>query len=202
MTDDNRHSKYSIPAIDVLPSNPLDSPKHQIRHTVDCFRSRNSPRSPRLSDKASTKSDVGFGDRFAFLKSKQAVPTAYRPFPGLIDIIPRSGTANSFAAREHSPLLLCDEYDPNESFTSSVHLDGYNSRQNALLVPLICVTPNTRVIDTGYHNFWVALEVTAVLQRPENEHRSSSEGITSQSQKASHSEFGEMSQENGSTALF
>lgn len=184
------HNSHTVPATNNMPLSPRYNLDNRDECDMDSVQSRHIPR---LRGKACTKSDIGFRDQFAFLTSKRSVPTAYRPFPGLIDIIQRSTTANSFENTVPSPMVMCNEYEHvDDPFTSPLPRHGSDYTPSALLVPLVCVTPDTRVIDTGCHNVWVAVEIMADLCRPENEHRGSSEGIIPRSQKSSRSaELGE-----------
>lgn len=157
---------------------------HQNGQIIDCHRSCHSPR---LRDKAYTKSDIGFRDHFAFLTPKRAVPTAYRPFPGIINTIHRSGTATFPAGRKLSHPRICEEGSSSDDpFTSSLRLNEYGQIPSVpLLVPLVYVTSETRVVDTGYQNFWVAVEIMASLDQAASDSRTSSEAITSGIQKPS-----------------
>lgn len=149
---------------------------------IDCLRSRHSPR---LRDKAYTKSEIGFRDHFAFLTPKRAVPTAYRPFPGLVNTLHRCGAANFFAERKLSQPRICEEESSvHDPFTTSLRLNEHGQTPSApLLVPLVYVTPEMRVVDTGYQNFWVAVEITAHTGRPASDYRNSPQAITSGFQK-------------------
>lgn len=168
-----------------MPVNLSYNSNHRNGHMIDCLRSRHSPR---LRDKAYTKSEVGFRDHFAFLTPKRAVPTAYRPFPGLINTIHRCGTANFFAESKLSQPRICEESWVDDPFATSLRLKEHGQTPSApLLVPLVCITPETRVVDTGYQNFWVAVEVTAHTCQSTSEYRNSSEATTSGIQEASHS---------------
>lgn len=171
-----------------MPVHLSNNSNHRNGHMIDCLRSRHSPR---LRDKAHTKSEIGFRDHFAFLTPKRAVPTAYRPFPGLINTIHRCGTANFFAESKLSQRRICEE-EPSvdDPFTTSVRLQERGQTPSApLLVPLVYVTPETRVVDTGYQRFWVAVEVTAHTGQSASDYRNSSEAIKPGIRKSSH--FGE-----------
>lgn len=88
---------------------------------------------------------MGFRDQFAFLSPRNGVSPPYRPFPGLLgDIIHRSRTSHT---------LSCGESDDPFSSQPSSPL--------SIAAPEVVVTPDTRVVDHGYHNFWVAVEITA-----------------------------------------
>ncbi|KAJ4389975.1 hypothetical protein N0V93_007448 [Gnomoniopsis smithogilvyi] len=153
----------------------------------ESVRSRHSPR---LRGKAFTKSDVGFRDQFAFLTSRRTMPTAYRPFPGLINFIHGPGTTKDSVERQLSPSTPCAESEAFvDPFTSSLRFNDHGSPPIIpILVPIVCVTPDARVIDTGYHNFWVAVEVTADLHRPGEESRDRLETITPRSHDSTRSE--------------
>lgn len=70
----------------------------------------------------------------------------YRPFPGLLgDIIQRSRTSNALVARGDSD--------------GPLHLPRNEHGDCSILVPEVRVTPDTKTVDHGYHNFWVAIEV-------------------------------------------
>lgn len=127
-----------------------------------------------MRGKAFARSAVGFRDQFALLNAQRAIPGAYRPFPGLMDIIQRSQTANGFSQRAPSPLeLYKDETALHDPFTSSLHQSDCELTPDGLLLPDVCVTPDTRVVDSGYYNFWVAVEVLARLHRPQNDQKDS-----------------------------
>lgn len=186
------HDGYSTYISGPLPSNLQYGYITRDAHATDSLRSRHSPR---LRGKAFAKSAVGFTDQFAFLNSQQTNSSPYRPFPGLVDIIQqRSQTANAFACREPSPLTLCtDETRTNDPFSLSPHQDRCGSVPAALLVPDIMFVPDARVLDSGYHNFWVAIEVSARLHRPEHGRRDSSQCMTPESQRSSRSvELGQL----------
>lgn len=188
------YNTHRVPTNQVLSLGLCYSPNSRDGHTVDSFRSRHSPR---LRGRAYTKSDVGFRDQFAFLTSKRTVPAVYRPFPGFMSIIQRSGTADSFPYREPSALPPCDHYRASDDpFTSPIPLEDYDLTPSAsLLVPIVRVTPDKRVIDTGYHNFWVAVQVTADLYQSGNLDGDSPDNNTPRSQKSSRSaEIGEICQ--------
>lgn len=177
------YDSHSIPMTNCL---PFDSShyNHNIldEHTNGSLRSRHSPR---LRDKAYTKSDVAFRDRFAFLASKRTVPTSYRPFPGPANFVHGSGLTKLSAERELLSLIPCGESDASDDpFTSPTWPDSQACSQ--ILAPIVCVTPDTRVIDMGCHNLWVAVEVAAILHRPEDEDRNSLENITRQLQASTH----------------
>lgn len=97
-----------------------------------------------------------------------------------------SGSVNSTAERELSPITQRGEYEASDDpFTSSVGWGDHGLTEIApLLVPFVCVTPETRVIDMGYHNFWVAVEITASLHRPSDERMNPFESITPRSQQS------------------
>lgn len=187
------YDSHSAPKTSVLPMNMSRDPSHRNGHIIDCFRSRHCPK---LRDKAYTKSELGFRDHFAFLTPKRAVPTAYRPFTGLINTLHGSGTANFFAERKISQPIICEEQSsPDDPFMSSMRRNEHGQTPSMpLLVPVVFITPETRVVDTGYQNLWVAVEVTAYTGQPASDDRSSSEAVTSHSQKPSH--YGEQCKTN------
>lgn len=79
-------------------------------------------------------------------------------------------TSGSSIPGEPSPSMPCEEEDASDDpFASSLRRGGHESASSGILVPTICVTPDTRIIDSGYHNFWVAVEVTTDLRRFEDE---------------------------------
>lgn len=187
------YDSRSAPRTSVLPVNLSRDPGQRYGHIIDCFRSRHSPR---FRDKAYTKSEVGFRDHFAFLTPKRAVPTAYRPFPGLINTLHGSGTANFFAERKLSQPMICEEESsPDDPFMSSWRRNEHHQTASVpLLVPFVNFTPETRVVDTGYQNLWVAVEVTTHTGQPASDYRNSSEARTSRLQRSSHyGEQGKMS---------
>lgn len=104
---------------------------------------------PKLRGKGLAKSAVGFRDQFAFLSPRNGVSPPYRPFPGLLgDIIQRSRTSHT---------LPCGDLD--DPFSSQPSDDEPSTL--SIVAPDVVVTPDTRVVDHGYHNFWVAVEITA-----------------------------------------
>lgn len=104
---------------------------------------------PKLRGKGLTKSAVGFRDQFAFLSPRNGVSPPYRPFPGLLgDIIQRSRTSHT---------LPCSDLD--DPFSSQPSDDEPSTL--SIVAPDVVVTPDTRVVDHSYHNFWVAVEITA-----------------------------------------
>ncbi|KAK2613635.1 hypothetical protein N8I77_000535 [Diaporthe amygdali] len=109
-----------------------------------------SRRLPKLRGKGHAKSAVGFRDQFAFLSPHNGVSPPYRPFPGLLcDIIQKSKTSHT---------LPCSNSDDPFLQLSDGESDIPSS---SIIAPEVTVTPDTRVVDYGYHNFWVAVEVTA-----------------------------------------
>lgn len=104
---------------------------------------------PKLRGKGLAKSAVGFRDQFAFLSPRNGVSPPYRPFPGLLgDIMQRSRTSHT---------LPCGDSD--DPFSSQPAVDEPSTL--SLVMPDVKVTPDTRVVDHGNHNFWVAVEITA-----------------------------------------
>lgn len=139
-----------------------------------------------MRDKANTKSEVGFREQFGFMNSNQPVATAYRPFPGLFNMLQQSRTGESFVSSGPSPSMPCDSDDvPDDPFTSPLRYDDGDLMPNGFLVPTVCVTPDTRIIDCGYHNFWVAVEVMADLLQPDPRQQSPCEDATSRSRQSS-----------------
>lgn len=164
------------------PSNSHCNQRSRNTYAMDSFRSCHSPR---LREKPSVKSAVGFREQSTLMGS-QIIPGAPRPFPGLIDIIQRSQTANGFGCRETSPLALCnDDAASDDPFTSSQNQSDYDLTAGALLVPDVCITPDSRVIDNGCHDFWVAIEISGHLHRHWDDNREISAGVTPQSQEPS-----------------
>lgn len=128
---------------------------------TNSFRSRHSPR---LRGKAFAKSAVCFRDQFGCLESQHALPDTYNPPPRFTgDIFQKPRILDTLTRQVPSPLLLDSETGSINDLTSS-------QRQDALLVPDICVTPDTRVFDRGYPNFWVAIEISAHWHRPLHNH--------------------------------
>ncbi|KAI3397759.1 hypothetical protein diail_10412 [Diaporthe ilicicola] len=108
-----------------------------------------SRRLPKLRGKGLAKSAVGFRDQFCFLSPRNGVSPPYRPFPGLLgDIIQRSRTSHT--------LPSSDSDDPFSTRLSKEEPDTL-----PIVTPEVTVTADTRVVDHGYHNFWVAVEITA-----------------------------------------
>lgn len=108
-----------------------------------------SRRLPKLRGKGLAKSAVGFRDQFTFLSPRNGVSPPYRPFPGLVgDIIQRSRTSHT---------VPCGDSD--DPFSSQPSDDETST--HSLVAPEVVVTPDTRVLDYGYHNFWVAVEIAA-----------------------------------------
>lgn len=108
-----------------------------------------SRRLPKLRGKGLAKSAVGFRDQFAFLSPRNGVSPPYRPFPGLLgDIIQRSRTSHTLPYGD-SDDPFCSQPSDDEPGTSSI------------VTPEVAVTPDTRVVDHGCYNFWVAVEITA-----------------------------------------
>lgn len=107
---------YAVPATGILPVNLRYSPANRDSHDMDFFRSRDSPK---LRNKAYTKSEAGFRDQFTFMNSNQAIPSKYRPFPGFQNMIQRSMTSGGSVPGEASPSIPCDENNaPDDPFTS------------------------------------------------------------------------------------
>lgn len=108
-----------------------------------------SRRLPKLRGKGLAKSAVGFRDQFSCLSPRNGVSPPYRPFPGLLgDIIQRSRTSHT--------LPSSDSDDPFSSQPSDEEPGTLS-----IVTPKVAVTADTRVVDHGYHNFWVAVEITA-----------------------------------------
>lgn len=183
-----RHNYNSgVQATGTLSLNALSNQTNRDSHAMDPFRSHNSPR---MRDKAYTKSEAGFRDQFAFMKSNQAIPSAYRPFPGLIPMLQRSRTGDGFVNGERSPMPCGEDDASDDSFTSSPRHDEHGRMHSRILVPSICVTPDTRVVHSGYHNFWVAVEVTAELHRPDHDNKSAFEGTTTSQNSSGSAQIG------------
>lgn len=121
------------------------------------------------------------------MSSQKAISNAYRPFPGLIDIIQRSQTANGFVCRETSPLTSCNDDAFEDPFTSSQAQSEYDLTPGTLLVPDVCITPDTRVFDNNCHNLWVAIEISGCLHRRGHDGGELSQGATPRSQESSRS---------------
>ncbi|KAF3767590.1 hypothetical protein M406DRAFT_328662 [Cryphonectria parasitica EP155] len=150
-------------------------------HAMDSFRPRHSPK---LRGRGLVRSAAGFRDQFSILNSQQAISTAHCPFPGLIDIIQRSKTANSLSCREPSPLALCNDGEVSDDpFTTPTRHTDYDIELGTLLVPDVRITPETRVVDTGYQSFWIAVEISARLHRPDHGLEDSAEDHIPRSQR-------------------
>lgn len=133
-------------------------------HAVDSFQSRHSSE---MRGKELAKSTIGLRDPFAFWNSQQAKYTGPRPFPRVMEIGQRSHTSNSFLRREPSPpTLRAHETASHDPFGPSPHQEQHDLTSSALVVPNVRFVPDARVVDSGYHNFWVAIEVSAYLNRP------------------------------------
>ncbi|KAL1861325.1 hypothetical protein Daus18300_009001 [Diaporthe australafricana] len=116
----------------------------ELRSTGSC----SSRRLPKLRGKGLAKSAVGFRDQFPCLSPRSGVSPPYRPFPGLLgDIIQRSRTSNTLPSS-----------DSDDPFSSP--LSKKEPSTPSLVTPEVVVTADTRVVDHGYHNFWVAVEIT------------------------------------------
>lgn len=84
------------------------------------------------------------------MSPRQGMSPPYRPFPGLLgDIIQRSRTSHKLVRSEWE--------DP-----SLTYLPGDPPRTWSILLPEVRITPDTKVINYGYHNFWVAIEVEGI----------------------------------------
>lgn len=158
------------------------------------MESSRSCNSPRLRGKTFARSAVGFRDQFTFLETPYTVLNAYRQLPGSSrDPFHTSRIANNVSRRTLSPLLL--EFDNCRGNEASIPLsaqDACDSSLHALLVPDICVTPETRVIGSGYHNFWVATEVIARWHVPGQDEVDAPESSGLRSSHFPHStDFGE-----------
>lgn len=133
-------------------------------HAVESFQSRHSPE---MRGKELTTPTVGLRDPFAFWNSQQAKKNGPHPFPRVMEIGQRSHTSNSFQRHEPSPLTLrAHETASDDPFGPSFHHKQRDLTSSALVVPNVRFVPDARVVDSGYHNFWVAIEVSAYLNRP------------------------------------
>lgn len=119
--------------------------------------------SPQLRGKTFARSAVSFRDQFELMEAPHTITSASRQIPGSArDHFHTSRIANNVSRRRSSPVLQeRSTGHNNESTISSPRQEERDPSLHALLVPDICVTPETRVVDSGYHNFWVAIEVVA-----------------------------------------
>lgn len=157
------HKGYDASVRGGVPSDLRHGHSGRNAHAVSSFQSRNPTRPREEEFKNST---VGLRDPFAFWNSQQAKHNGPRPFPRAMEIGQRSHTADSFPHREPSLLTL----RTHETASDDPHFPSNYQKQRylepgALVVPSVRFVPDARVVDSGYHNFWVAIEVSARLNR-------------------------------------
>jgi hypothetical protein len=130
-----------------LPSNQYYNVDTEDLSSIGSCSSRGLPE---LRGKGLAKSAVGFRDQFAFLNARNRVSPSYRPFPGLLgDIMQRSRTSHAVPSGDSNDL-----FSPQPS-------GGEARPPHSIVMPDVKVTPDTRVVDHGIYNFWVAVEITA-----------------------------------------
>lgn len=170
-TEDYREPPASgpMPGAWPFPSDLHYIPIEREPQFADSFRSRYPPQ---LRGKTFARSAVGFRDQFAFLETPHPITGACHQLPG-------SARGRNHATRipydisrqRPLPFLTKDHKDCVDGVSVPLPWqDEYDSQKHALLVPDICVTPETRVVGNGYHNFWVAVEIMARWHVPGQNH--------------------------------
>lgn len=119
--------------------------------------------SPRLRGNTFARSAVGFRDQLALLETPHRITSICRqPYGSSRDRSHMSRIVNNAPVQLFSPLPMEDtQARSNRASTYSPRQYECDSRLPALLVPDLCVTTEMRVVGSGYHNFWVAIEVMA-----------------------------------------
>lgn len=179
------HVDHASHADKMSPMHVLYNRVGHDKFSADPSQSRSSPE---LKGKVPAKSTRGMREHFALANSFQPMYGAYRQFPGLLDLIQqRSQTASISASRENSPLTCTDETASDDPFTAPPQLRQHEAKSSVILVPDISFNPDLRVLDVGFHNFWVAIELSARLHQAGSEHGKLSQNGTPDSQYQSHS---------------
>lgn len=151
------HAESPMPGAWPLLHDSRHLPTEREPQFMGSFRSRCSPR---LRGNNFARSALGFRDQLVLLESPQLGSSRGRPhMPGAVHHAP---------LQLFSPLSLEDHQAPsNGASPYSPRQYECDSRPPALLVPDVCVTAELRVVGSGYHNFWVAIEVTARSHVPD-----------------------------------
>lgn len=147
---------------------PPDSQHPSTTREPHCMDSSRSRYSPRLRGKIFARSAVGFRDQFALLEAPHPITSACRQLGGSArGRFLASKIANEAIDRRPSTNTRDDhQLWGNVGSVPSPLQDQFDTSSHLLLVPDICVTPETRVVGSGYHNFWVAIEVAARWHLP------------------------------------
>lgn len=127
------------------------------------MRSSRSRYSTRKRGNALTRPAVGFKNTFSLLETPQPITRVYRQFPvSTRDSLQASSIPDEVPRRLPSPILTADSKSCSDGLSvSSLQHDERGSSPHGLLVPDVRVTPEIRMVSSGCHSLWVAVELTA-----------------------------------------